>query len=155
MSGVPMKLRDGLKDMEKIKIKLGYGSSWLSEAFDLFNLSGLKRSNMQRLGEALSKRSEVCTAWADKKLIAIGTMLTDYVMYSAIFDVAVLPEFQGKGVGKSIMLKLEEVGEGTCIHLTSTFGNETFYGSMGYMKHKTALAKYPLKLSNSPYLKNF
>jgi len=63
--------------------------------------------------------------------------------YGIVFDVAVLPEYQKKGIGKGLMNVLLKGEEHMPIHLTSTFGNEDFYKKLGFKKHKTAYAKYP------------
>jgi len=69
--------------------------------------------------------------------------MSDGTCYSTIFDVGVLPEFQKSGIGKGLMQQLLAGLEHTCVHLTSTFGNETFYEKLGFKHHKTAMAKYP------------
>lgn len=51
-----------------------------------------------------------------------------------------------------IMEKLIEKAPHTCIHLTSTFGHEEFYLKVGFKPHKTAMALYPGKMAESPYL---
>ena len=64
-------------------------------------------------------------------------------MYSSIYDVVVDPEFQKQGIGRAIIQRLVQKAPGTCIHLTSTFGNEDFYKRIGFKRHKTAFGKYP------------
>jgi predicted N-acetyltransferase YhbS len=78
-------------------------------------------------------------------------MLSDGICYGAVFDVGVLPEYQKKGVGKGLMALLLEGEENISIHLSSTFGNESFYKKLGFKKHKTAYAKYPFQ---SKYLED-
>ena len=50
------------------------------------------------------------------------------------------------------MSSLIEPLQGTCIYLTSTFGNEEFYKNLGFRFHKSALALYPEKMRQTPYL---
>ena len=56
------------------------------------------------------------------------------------------------GVGQKVVQALISKAPHTCIHLTSTFGNEPFYERIGFRKHKTAMAIYPEQMKNSPYL---
>ncbi|MBI3534783.1 MAG: GNAT family N-acetyltransferase [Deltaproteobacteria bacterium] len=92
-------------------------------------------------------------AWVDGgKLVGVGRMLSDGEMYSSIFDVVVDPENQGQGVGRLLMEALIEKAPNTCIHLTSTFGNEMFYYKLGFRKHRTAMALYPEEKKNSVYI---
>jgi len=83
--------------------------------------------------------------------LVLAALISDGVCYGMIFDVGVLPSYQNKGIGKGIMNELMKGNEQISIHLTSTFGNEAFYGKLGFKKHKTAHAKYP---RNSEYLEN-
>lgn len=78
-------------------------------------------------------------------------MLSDGVCYGMIFDVGILQEYRNQNIGKKLIGELLKGEEHLCIHLTSTFGNEEFYKKLGFMKHKTAFAKYPFK---SDYLQN-
>jgi aralkylamine N-acetyltransferase len=136
---------------ENIQYKEEFLEDWIDETFDLFNMTELKRNNKMRLLKAIKARYAVVTAWNDNRLVGIGTVISDGVMYASIFDLVVHPEFQKNGVGKKIMEKLMESVPGTSVHLTSTFGNEEFYKKLGFKKHKTAMAKYTYK---SEYLES-
>lgn len=109
-----------------------------------------KTKNLEKIKEAFKNSYKVISAWDEKKLVGAGRLVSDGVCYGMIFDVGVLPEYQKKGIGKEIMLKLMEGNGHICIHLTSTFGNEIFYKNLGFYPHKTAMSKYPYK---SDYLK--
>ncbi len=78
-------------------------------------------------------------------------MITDFEMYSSIFDVVVDPMFQKSGVGKIVMSSLIMKAPNTCIYLTSTFGNEVFYHKLGFRFHKSAMALYPESFGRTPY----
>ena len=88
---------------------------------------------------------KVITAWEENILVGSCRMLSDGICYGAVFDVAVLPEYQKKGIGKTLMRLLLKEEEHMTIHLTSTFGNEGFYKKLGFKKHKTAYSKYPFE----------
>jgi len=137
---------------DQIEYRTGYDSKWIQQAFDLYNLAGLKRDNIIRVGKALENSAHVISAWRDSALVGIGRVLSDEVMYASIFDVAVLPNYQKRGIGRGIMTRLLATVPEACVHLTSTFGNEEFYQSLGFRYHKTAMALYPERLRQSPYL---
>ena len=42
-------------------------------------------------------------AYSDGRLIGFGRAISDGVYQGAIYDCAVVPEFQGEGIGKTIM----------------------------------------------------
>lgn len=135
-------------------LKYGYESVWLDPMLDLFNKTEMKRDKSfgPKVNQAFLNSQVVASLWFDSKLVAIGRMITDFEMYSAIFDVVVDPEFQKKNLGRRIMSALIEKAPQTCIHLTSTFGNEEFYGKLGFKFHKTAMALYPERFGRTPYL---
>lgn len=131
-----------------------YSEEWIDQILAIHNKTEMKRGekNKKLISDAFQASFAVSTAWIGDRLIACGRMISDGQMYSGIFDVVVDPEFQKKGLGRQIMQRLIGKAPHTCIHLTSTFGNETFYQKIGFKKHRTALALYPGKMSDSPYL---
>ncbi len=81
-------------------------------------------------------------AYDDETLIGVGRALSDGEYYAGIYDVAVLPAFQGQGVGTRIVLALlEKLPVGT-ITLFAAPGKEGFYEQLGFRKMKTAMAKF-------------
>ena len=127
-----------------------------SELFVLYERVGmLKRfienREFDKIKSAFQASYKVVTAWDRSKLIGSCRMLSDGICYGAVFDVAVLPEYQRKGAGKGLMNLLLKEEELMTIHLTSTFGNEDFYKELGFKKHKTAYSKYPFE---SKYVEN-
>jgi len=79
--------------------------------------------------------------YSDKLLIGVGRALADGIDCSYICDVAIHPDYQGKGIGKSIVEKLIDQSKGhNKILLYSYPGKETFYSKIGFRKMKTAMA---------------
>jgi ribosomal protein S18 acetylase RimI-like enzyme len=75
------------------------------------------------------------------KLIAAGRALADGGDCSYICDVAVLPEYQGTGLGKEIVSRLvEDSREHKKIILYSVPGKEGFYRKLGFLRLLTAMA---------------
>lgn len=104
---------------------------------------GIRNKDIDTLREAFQPSGKVVTAWHDGEMVGAGRMITDGIRYGSIFDVGIFPDFQKQGIGKGIMRELMKGHERLYIHLTSTFGNEPFYGKLGFRKHKTAMARYP------------
>lgn len=136
----------------EIEIRQGYDSTWLESMMRLYDKTELKRTDRQIVDRAFKKSYAVASCWQSDRLIGIGRMISDGEMYSAIFDVVVDPDHQKQGVGRKIMNSLISAAPQTCIHLTSTFGNETFYYKLGFKPHKTAMALYPERMKESRYL---
>ena len=77
----------------------------------------------------------------EEKLIGVGRALADGVDCSYICDVAIHPDYQSKGIGKSLVSKLIELSYGhNKIILYSYPGKENFYTNLGFAKMNTAMA---------------
>lgn len=75
------------------------------------------------------------------KLIAVGRALADGADCSYICDVAILPEYQRKGLGKAIILELVKRSKGhQKIILYSVIGKEPFYQKLGFRRMTSAMA---------------
>lgn len=79
------------------------------------------------------------SAICDGKTVGMGRLVGDGAMYWYLQDVIVLPEYQGKGIGKSIVNRLLEHIKSTAIPgtkievgLTSVKGKEPFYEKLGF-----------------------
>lgn len=81
-------------------------------------------------------------AFAGNRLIGCGRALSDGVYQAALYDVAVLPEFQGHGVGRRILeALLARVGHCNVI-LYATPGKEPFYQKHGFRRMKSGMARF-------------
>lgn len=78
----------------------------------------------------------------DRRLVAIGRMISDGEYQSAIYDVAVLPEYQGCGIGKQIIRRLKQETPNCNFVLYATPGKEAFYKKEGFKKLKTGMAVF-------------
>ena len=76
----------------------------------------------------------------DERLIGFGRAISDGVYQAAVYDCAVLPEYQGKGVGTIIMKNiLPQIAQCNVI-LYAAPGKEGFYQTLGFRKMKTGMA---------------
>ncbi len=76
-------------------------------------------------------------------LIGFGRAISDGAYQAAIYDCAVIPEFQGKGIGKTIMQNiLRRVSQCNIILLYASPGKEGFYQKHGFRKMKTGMALF-------------
>ncbi|MDT8902506.1 GNAT family N-acetyltransferase [Anaeroselena agilis] len=75
-------------------------------------------------------------------LLGFGRAISDGAYEAALYDVAVLPEYRGKGIGKLIVTKIQEGLPGMNTIFFAMPGVEKFYRSMGYAKMLTGMAKF-------------
>jgi ribosomal protein S18 acetylase RimI-like enzyme len=76
------------------------------------------------------------------QLIGFGRAISDGTYQAAIYDCAVLPEFQGKGIGTTIMKNILPRISHCNIILYATPGKEGFYQTLGFQKMKTGMAHF-------------
>jgi ribosomal protein S18 acetylase RimI-like enzyme len=75
-------------------------------------------------------------------LIGFGRAISDGAYQAAIYDCAVIPEFQGKGIGKTIMQNILCRVSQCNIILYASPGKEGFYQKHGFRKMKTGMALF-------------
>ncbi len=78
----------------------------------------------------------------DERLIGFGRAISDGVYQAAIYDCAVSPEFQGKGIGKMIMDNILSQISNCNVILYASPGKEGFYQTHGFRKMKTGMALF-------------
>ena len=76
------------------------------------------------------------------RLIGFGRAISDGVYQAAIYDCAVLPEFQGKGIGTIIMKNILPRISHCNVILYASPGKEGFYQTHGFRKMKTGMAHF-------------
>jgi len=75
-------------------------------------------------------------------MIGFGRAISDGAYQAAVYDVAVVPEFQKMGIGKIIMEKILERLSGCNVILYAAPGKEDFYLKLGLRKMKTGMALF-------------
>jgi ribosomal protein S18 acetylase RimI-like enzyme len=76
------------------------------------------------------------------QLIGFGRAISDGAYQAAIYDCAVLPEFQRKGIGTTIMKNILPRVSHCNIILYAMPGKEGFYQAHGFRKMKTGMAHF-------------
>lgn len=117
--------------------------SWVDLA-RVFELAPLGRKRDPEKLELAFRNSQLKVfAFEQNTLIGAGRALSDGVWRAAIYDVAVLPEYQGKGIGSIIIQHLLEAANVDVIMLYVPPGKEAFYERFGFKKMNTAMAVMP------------
>ena len=77
----------------------------------------------------------VVSAYDENKLVGFGRVVTDFVLHAMIFDMIVLPEYQGRGIGTMILTRLVSrcLEQGIRdIQLFCAQGKRAFYEKNGF-----------------------
>lgn len=76
------------------------------------------------------------------QLTGFGRAISDGAYQAAIYDCAVLPEFQEKGIGTIILKNILSRISHCNVILYATPGKEGFYQKLGFRKMKTGMAHF-------------
>jgi len=108
------------------------------EYFSLFITTGWNkeyRASPDDLARANRNSWLVVSAYDDSKLVGFGRVVTDFVLHAMIFDMIVLPDYQGKGIGTMILMRLVKrcLDQGIRdIQLFCAKGQTVFYEKNGF-----------------------
>jgi ribosomal protein S18 acetylase RimI-like enzyme len=118
--------------------------SW-DELADVIKRAPLGTRDPSKLKLAFKNSAYRCFVYDAGKLIGAARAISDRVTYAIIFDVVVLPEYQGLRVGRSIMRFIldQALLEVAKVILYTMPGRESFYEKLGFRKMKTAMGLFP------------
>ncbi len=76
------------------------------------------------------------------QLVGFGRAISDGAYQAAVYDVAVVPELQGQGIGRIIMTSIQTRLPRCNFILYASPGKEGFYRKLGWRKMKTGMALF-------------
>jgi ribosomal protein S18 acetylase RimI-like enzyme len=87
------------------------------------------------------------------QLIGFGRAISDGVYQAAIYDVAVVPEYQGRGIGSTIIQHILRNVPNCNVILYAAPGKEHFYRNLGFRTMKTGMAlfQHPDRMSEKGF----
>jgi len=101
---------------------------------------GWNEININQAKVGISNSLYLITANNMNKTIGLVRVVGDGGYIAVIVDVIVLPEYQGKGIGKSLIQKIMELinndlkeGESVFVNLMAAKGKEPFYRQFGFI----------------------
>lgn len=92
--------------------------------------------------KAFENSHTVVFVFDEDKLIGFGRAISDGAYQAAIYDIAVLPEYQGKKVGAAIVSGILKSIPQCNFILYASPGKEAFYEKLGFKKMKTGMALF-------------
>ncbi|EGB13816.1 GCN5-related N-acetyltransferase [Pseudodesulfovibrio mercurii] len=117
------------------------GIDWQTVA-DILKLVGMASHAPEVLARAFRASHTTVFIHDGDKLVGFGRAISDGAYQAAVYDCAVLPEYQGHGLGAAIMRAiLDGVGECNVI-LYAAPGKEGFYRKQGFSNMKTGMARF-------------
>jgi len=96
---------------------------------------------LERFNIGFLNSTYVFSAWVGEELAGCVRVLSDKVFRSVIYDLAVLPEYQGRGIGRELVMRCVAACEGS-EWLVETDEAKGFYEKMGFtVNHDHFLTK--------------
>jgi len=91
-----------------------------------------------------SFEASYCTVFLydNEQLIGFGRAISDGVYQAAVYDLAVIKEYQGHGLGRRILRAMLSRLPDCNIILYASPGKEGFYEKQGFRKMKTGMAHF-------------
>jgi len=76
------------------------------------------------------------------QLVGFGRAISDSAYQAAVYDMAVIPEYQGQGIGTTIMKHILNRVPHCNVILYAAPGKEPFYEKLGLRRMKTGMALF-------------
>ena len=104
--------------------------------------AGMANHTAERHKLAFENSHTVVFVFDSEKMIGFGRALSDGAYQAAIYDVAVLPGYQGRGIGKIIVEKIVQNCLDCNLILYAAPGKEKFYEKLSFRRMKTGMALF-------------
>lgn len=115
-------------------------TNW-EELSKLYKIAPLGRKLPNDLEIVFSNSKFKCFVYHHNVIVGVGRALADGKDCSYICDIAIHPNYQGRGLGKEIVRNLVRLSQGhKKIILYANPGKEGFYAKLGFKKMNTAMA---------------
>lgn len=140
-------------------IRISYemiGVNW-AEVSQVMERAPLAKRDPEQLRRACENSQVVVFAHdpsQQEQIVGFGRALSDGEFCAVIYDVVVLPEYQGCGIGRAVMKALLVKLPVHSVILYAVPGKEGFYEKLGFYRLKTGMGKftYPSILREKGYI---
>lgn len=134
--------------MEEVQVELLENELSAEDFVRLKVATGFMERPLEQVERALQNDLYHVAAVSEGKVIGMGRLVGDGAMYWYLQEIIVLPEYQGRGIGKRIVNKLLEHVRNTAIPgtwvevgLTAVKGKEPFYEKFGFSLGSSGMKK--------------
>ncbi len=117
------------------------GVDW-HEVTELLRLAGMAYYADNVHQQAFNRSHAVIFVFDAGKLVGTGRVISDGTYQAAMYDVAVLPAYQGNGLGRFIVQSLVGYCASCHVILYASPGKEPFYEKSNFRRLKTGMALF-------------
>ena len=115
------------------------GIDW-TQAAEVIRQAPLGTREPAKLARAFQNSFAHVAVCDDGRLIGLARAICDGEYQAAIYDVVLLPQYQGKGIGKKMIQELYAQLPVPNVILYAAPGREAFYRTLGFRKLLTGMA---------------
>jgi ribosomal protein S18 acetylase RimI-like enzyme len=112
------------------------------EVVNILQLVGMGYRTSEVHERAFNNSYTVVFVFDGETLVGFGRAISDGEYQAAIYDVAVLPAYQGQGIGKMIIQNIVSKTPGCNFILYASPGKEQFYEKENFRRMKTGMALF-------------
>ncbi len=127
-----------------MKLELKFDCAGVDWAFvsETLKRVGMASRPPELLQKSFTASAVVVFAYADGKPVGFGRAISDGAYQAAVYEMAVVPEFQKQGIGARIMRAILDRLPGCNVILYASPGKENFYRKLGLRQMKTGMARF-------------
>ncbi len=123
-------------------IKFGTGHLNWQEVGKLLEEASLGTREPDRLRRAAENSYAICSVYSGDIMVGFGRAISDGEYQSAIYDMAVAPAYQGKGIGRILMNALLNHLPRGIIMIYAAPGKAGFYKKFGFWMLDSGMIKF-------------
>jgi len=117
------------------------GVDWSSIA-DALREAGMGYYEPERHRRAFENSFAVAFVFEGSRLAGFGRVLSDGAYQAALYDLIVLPAWQGRGIGRAILEHLLQKVRDCNVILYANPGKEGFYDRLGFRRLTTGMGRF-------------
>lgn len=122
-----------------LKLKFDAKAVDWHEVVNILIKTGLPYHSPEIHKRAFYMSHPVLFVYSDEKLIGFGRAVSDGEYQAAIYDVAVHPGYQRRGIGKMIIRKIIDLCPNCDFLLFAASGTEEFYEKLNFKRSNTGM----------------
>lgn len=125
-----------------LKIQFDTSNIIWDHVTDILKNVGMAYHNSDLNQVAFNNSYAVVFVFDNEKMVGFGRAISDGAFQAAIYDVAVIPDYQGKGIGRMIIGHIIQKCPNCNFILYSAPGKDLFYEKCNFRKMKTGMALF-------------
>ncbi len=126
----------------EVKLKYDCGGVDWAAVSDTLKRVGMANRAPELHQKAFEASHTAVFAYSNDQLVGFGRAISDGAYQAAVYEMAVVPEFQRRGIGAQIMRAILDRLPGCNVILYASPGKEDFYRKLGLRRMKTGMARF-------------